>query len=583
MKEMSKPPDAARDQTSLVVHGDPLGTPFARAVFEAAAEGLLLLTQEGFVMAMNASFAKLYGVDPSDAVGHHYTGFARNIEVKRLDATVEEESWVTNKALRGERVERVVQTVRNYDTGREFVARCSATPYFEGGNFIATTISVEDVTEWTLSQQRVEAALSAAEVGVWWIDLATERLWGDENFARIYGLTDEEVDGGPAARAFELIHPDDREQVRVTLQKAAISGEPCELEFRILDRNGCIRWVLTRGKSERDSDDVPVRRMGSAVDITRQKEAEESLRRTGEIFEYLVRHSPSGIYAVDADFRLALVSQGAERVFENVRPLIGRDFREVMRTVWDEPFASEAIHHFSHTLTTGEPYHSPSMVERRVDTDQVESYDWKIERVNLPDGRPGVVCHFYDLSEHQRYEADLERRVRERTEDLTRANEELNSFASSVAHDLRAPLRTIALTSQLLAEGDEGRLSAEERELLDRQARGAVRLGGIIDDLLRFARLANAEFHSMPFDFSRTARSAVVDVTSRGWSRPPSVEVQSGMRAQGDPRLIGYVLTNLLDNAMKFSPEGGQVVVGQEEGAFFVRDEGVGFDMAYAG
>jgi PAS domain-containing protein len=80
---------------------------------------------------------------------------------------------------------------------------------------------------------------------------------------------------------------------------------------------------------------------------------------------------------------------------------------EALRCIWPEPFASDAIGRFRHTLDSGEPFHSPGSVERRKDTDEVESYDWKIERVTLPDGRLGVVCHFYDLSERQRYEAAL--------------------------------------------------------------------------------------------------------------------------------------------------------------------------------
>ena len=118
-------------------------------------------------------------------------------------------------------------------------------------------------------------------------------------------------------------------------------------------------------------------------------------------FKHLVENSPFGIYAVDADFRLSMVSAGAQKVFESVRPLIGRDFADVIRTLWPEPFASEAISIFRRTLETGEPYHAPSTVERRNDIGIVESYDWKTERLVLPDGRPGVVCHFYDLSERQ--------------------------------------------------------------------------------------------------------------------------------------------------------------------------------------
>ena len=135
--------------------------------------------------------------------------------------------------------------------------------------------------------------------------------------------------------------------------------------------------------------------------------AEAALHVAHDTFRHLVDRSPFGIYAVDADFRLVQVSDGAQKVFENVRPLLGRDFAEVIGVIWAEPFASEAIGHFRRTLATGETYRAPNSIERRADTADTETYDWKIERVMLPDGRPGVVCHFYDLSEKQRQEEQI--------------------------------------------------------------------------------------------------------------------------------------------------------------------------------
>ncbi len=143
------------------------------------------------------------------------------------------------------------------------------------------------------------------------------------------------------------------------------------------------------------------------------------LRAAHDTFRHLVEHSPFGVYAVDADFRLVQVSAGAQKVFENVRPLLGRDFAEVLRIVWSEPFASETIAVFRQVLKSGEPYHAPSTMEQRQDIGAVESYDWKVERITLLDGRPGAVCHFYDLSERLRYEARLrenETRMRLATE-----------------------------------------------------------------------------------------------------------------------------------------------------------------------
>ena len=134
---------------------------------------------------------------------------------------------------------------------------------------------------------------------------------------------------------------------------------------------------------------------------------EASLRDANATFRQLVDNSPFGIYVVDGDFRLMQVSSGAQKVFENVSPLIGRDFAEILRTIWPEPAATEFISRFRHTLATGEPYRAPSTVEKRADVDEVQAYDWKIERIALPNCGEGVVCHFYDLSERQRLESAL--------------------------------------------------------------------------------------------------------------------------------------------------------------------------------
>lgn len=133
------------------------------------------------------------------------------------------------------------------------------------------------------------------------------------------------------------------------------------------------------------------------TDITERK----LLVAAGDTFRQLVEHAPFGVYVVDADFRLVQVSEGAQKVFQNVHPLLGRDFEEVMRLLWNEPFVSDAVALFRHTLKTGEPYHSARTVERRHDIEAVEAYDWKLERVIMPDGTFGVICHFYDLSEKQ--------------------------------------------------------------------------------------------------------------------------------------------------------------------------------------
>jgi signal transduction histidine kinase len=130
-------------------------------------------------------------------------------------------------------------------------------------------------------------------------------------------------------------------------------------------------------------------------------QAEEALRRNAEAFAALVEQAPLGIYTVDSEFRVRNVSAGAMPAFRNVHPLIGRDFGEVMRILWPESFASEAIRIFRHTLETGEPYVSPGLTEKRNDIGAIESYEWQVNRVTLADGRPGVVCYYFDTTRLQ--------------------------------------------------------------------------------------------------------------------------------------------------------------------------------------
>ena len=142
-------------------------------------------------------------------------------------------------------------------------------------------------------------------------------------------------------------------------------------------------------------------------DITERKHSEEQQRRYTETFFNLVQNTPFGIYIVDADFRLLQISKGSKKVFANVDSPIGRDFAEILRMLWAEPFATEAVERFRHTLLTGEPFRSSNTTAPRGNIEDVESYDWKIERITLPDGRYGVVCYFYDLTERLQFEVKL--------------------------------------------------------------------------------------------------------------------------------------------------------------------------------
>jgi two-component system sensor histidine kinase/response regulator len=187
--------------------------------------------------------------------------------------------------------------------------------------------------------------------------------------------------------------------------------------------------------------------------------------------------------------------------------------------------------------------------------------------------------------EHMRQlNQELEGRVLERTKQLVEANEELEAFCYSVSHDLRAPLRAITSTSMILLEENEGKLDSEHIEHLLRQAHNSRRLATLIDDLLQLSRIGRRAIDKKMVNLSQLAQEVAADVAMREWHAPPKVDVDPEMYAECDAGLMRLLFENLLDNAFKYSPNGGCVQVGchrNGDTTYFVKDSGIGFDMKY--
>jgi PAS domain S-box-containing protein len=195
-----------------------------------------------------------------------------------------------------------------------------------------------------------------------------------------------------------------QEQLRNAVERAA-SGETVRYDVDVRVAGGALITVDFQLAPNFDQYGNVIELIPSGVDITERKQVEEQLRRSSDTFSKLVKDAPFGVYLVDSQFRLAQISAGSQKVFSGVRPLLGRDFAEILRILWPEPFASEAIERFRHTLATGVSYRSADTLEQRADIAELEAYDWQIERVTLPDGQFGVVCYFYDLTAQKRAEA----------------------------------------------------------------------------------------------------------------------------------------------------------------------------------
>ena len=192
-------------------------------------------------------------------------------------------------------------------------------------------------------------------------------------------------------------------------------------------------------------------------------------------------------------------------------------------------------------------------------------------------------------TEVQRMNAELEARVVERTQQLEAANRELESFAYAVSHDLRAPLRSLSGFSQILRESAPAGLDDKSLHYLQRIHEASQRMSNLIEDLLGLSRISRAELSARPASLSQIATEAAAVVRERYPSRDVELVIAPDMGVHGDTRLLRIAMENLLDNAWKYTAHANpaQVTVGVEESTeglvYYVQDNGVGFDMRYAG
>ena len=192
--------------------------------------------------------------------------------------------------------------------------------------------------------------------------------------------------------------------------------------------------------------------------------------------------------------------------------------------------------------------------------------------------------------EIQQFNATLEQRVRQRTAELERLNAELDSFAYSVSHDLKSPLRAIDGFTRLLGEQLEGRLQPDETQLFDRVLASTRRMSTLIADMLALARVSQGQVELTRADLSELAEQVMQAEQAKHPDRPLRWRVEPGLVCVCDPRLMRIALENLLGNAVKYTRDqpAPVIAVGRVPGeagaalAFFVRDNGVGFNMAYA-
>lgn len=377
------------------------------------------------------------------------------------------------------------------------------------------------------------------------------------------------------------------------LEIAARDGRYEEERWRVR-RDGSGFWISVILTALRNREGELQGFVKVARDITERKSAEEALRRSEERTRTILETALDAIIVMDANGVVHEWNRAAEQMFGYRRAqALGRPLVDLILP----PYLRD-MHtlHLARHLVEG----SGPLLNQRIETiaQRADGAEFPVE-LAMTEARAGkermFTGYISDITERKRAEeeirklnSELEQRVRKRTEQLELANKELEAFSYSVSHDLRAPLRHINGFVEILQSSAEETLDEQSRSFLDTIADSARQMGRLIDDLLAFSRAGRVELRLVPVKLDSLVTEAVRELRHETEGREVRWQMGSLPEVQGDPAMLRQAFINLLSNALKYSRPRSITEIEvkssetPEEHVISVRDNGVGFDPAYA-
>ena len=419
------------------------------------------------------------------------------------------------------------------------------------------------------------------------LDAAANLLEGNEAWEKLCGYPRQEVLGRSIAEFLdESSIPTLAEEFPAFRKRGYVRGP----EFVIHPREGGPRQISVNGRASYDEHGEFVRTHCLLTDVTEQRRADAETRALLAEQQLILDNAVIGL-VVCRDRQIISCNRQFETMLGFAAgELAGRSAVVIYR---DEAEYLERGKEIYAALSNGKNFEEERRFRRK---DGQPIWLHAVGRAVDPQ-RPleaPSIWIFIDITQRKQSEeeirklnASLEQRVAQRTAELTQANRELESFSYSVSHDLRAPLRAINGFARLLYENEYERLGEEARHMLERIQHGSNRMGELIDDLLDYSRAARVSLAPRAVDLDHLARDVAAEL---GEAYPAArFEVAPLPVIKGDSILLRQVLENLVGNALKYSSrrERPLIEIGCRAGngavEVFVKDNGAGFDMRYAG
>ena len=554
--------------------------------------------QDGHILEANAAAVQAYGYSREELL-------ALTIRDLRASGTL---NLTAEQMAQADTVGILFETLHRRKDGTIFPVEVSSQGATIGGTRTLISI-IRDITErkqteeaLRLKDQLLHLTSEMAQVGGWEFDPQTGNgTWTDE-VAKIHDLDPAQETNVEIGLSFYV--GESREKVEQAVKEAVELAKPYDLELEMVTAQGNHKWVKTRGIPIVQHDKV-IKVQGIFQDITTRKQIEQELKAAHDELERKVQERTAALTEANALLQALLDNMPDHIYFKDTQSRFIRNSRSqatmlglsdpaeaIGKTDFDFfPHAANSYAEEQEVMRSGKPLIDfeewvvwPDGKETWVLTTKMPLRDSQGETI-------GIFGISHDITERKRAEqairqlnADLEKQA----EQLQAANKELEAFSYSVSHDLRAPLRAIDGYTRILMEDYESVLDSEGKRVCGVISREARRMGQLIDDLLTFSRLGRKDLFSSKIDMAALVASVFHDLIKNEDQQRIDFQIAKLPSTRGDASLLRQVWANLLGNALKFTSRKERAVIeigaktGKEELIYYVRDNGAGFEMAYA-
>ena len=448
----------------------------------------------------------------------------------------------------------------------------------ELGNEIAERRRTEESLR--RSETRFRRLADAGIIGILTADIHGNILDANDTFLTMIGRARDEVLAGKMRWA-DVTPPEWRHLDQRAIEQLGAKGVATAWEKECIRKDGKrVPILVGMAMLEGNAGEC----IAFTLDLTELKRAEASVRESEARKTAVMETALDAIVLMDHEGRITEFNPAAERTFGySAGEAIGRPLAELLITPALRDKHTEGMRRY---LDTG----AGPILGKRIEVPALRKdgseFPAEVAVVRIgTQGPPAFTGYVRDITERrQAAQAEGLRRAKEAAEE---ANAELEAFSYSVAHDLRAPLRGINGFASALLEDCGDKLDSQAREHLGRIVSGAERMARLIDALLSLARLTRTEARRETVDLTSLAGEVIEQLRATGPDRTVDFVVSDGLLVEGDPQLLRALLDNVLGNAWKFTSRRShaRIEFGREQvdggAAYFVRDDGVGFDMAH--